>query len=197
MGYHDYHEKLKNLSSSWLMAIYHKSTTLDKLHKHDDVFRVYGALHTGPWIRIWCESGIQIKRPLCLHMVSIRICIVCCTVLKDCVWDPVLQSTCHVELTQDHIQSGSGIWIQIIRFQCPYGEPLCHMGELWFSDITRGITPNISDPYTALNFAKYYQFQKTTVDAIAMSQFFHQCATYKTAKKNCLFKIFFSTKTPT
>ena len=32
-----------------------------------------GGLHTESWIWVWCRSGIQIQRPLCLHTASIWI----------------------------------------------------------------------------------------------------------------------------
>ena len=54
---------------------------------------VTGALHTRPWIRIQCGSGIRIQRPLCLHTASIRIRASCWAVLHDSAWDPDQQ--CH------------------------------------------------------------------------------------------------------
>ena len=51
-------------------------------------------------------------------------------VLRDSAWNPCslavqcASSACRVELTPAHIESGSGIWIQWIRFQCLCGEPL-------------------------------------------------------------------------
>ena len=66
---------------------------------------VTGALHTGPWIRIRCTSGIRIQRLLCLHMASI--------------W---IRAACYAPL--DYIESGSGIRIQWIRFQCPLESPI-------------------------------------------------------------------------
>ena len=79
-----------------------------------------GALHKGPWIRIRCGSGIWIQRPLCLHTTSIRIRAVCCAAWQ-CMWSKCAKSACRVELTRDHIESGLGVRIQWIRFQC--GEP--------------------------------------------------------------------------
>ena len=39
---------------------------------------INGDLHKGFWMRNRCRSGIRIKRPLCLHTVSIRTRAACC-----------------------------------------------------------------------------------------------------------------------
>ena len=87
-----------------------------------------GALHTGPWIWIQCRSGIRIQRPLYLHTTLIWIQ-AACYATSDSEWDPVQQCNVYSLLgiwsshKTMHIESGLGIRIQLIRFQCPCGEP--------------------------------------------------------------------------
>ena len=89
--------------------------------------RLSGALHTGPWIWIRCGLGIRSQRPL----YPDPSCVLCCA--GQCVTpSPAVQctqSSWRLELTWDHIESGLGIRIQWIRFQCPCGKPQCHWGN--------------------------------------------------------------------
>ena len=56
-----------------------------------------GALHTGPWIRIRCVSGIQIQRPFCPHTASIRIQasrVLCCMIVRKIQFSGAMRVVC-------------------------------------------------------------------------------------------------------
>ena len=100
------------------------------LHTLSYTYVYNGALHTEPWIWIWCGSGILIQRPLFIppHDLDPDPSYVQCCVGECVRSSPAVQcaqSLWYLELMRDHIESGLGIQIQWIWFQCPCGEPQC------------------------------------------------------------------------
>ena len=97
------------------------------LYSHLQTANAYGALLTGPWIRIRYESGIRIQKPLFLHMASIWIRAACCAAWERAGTMVELQFSSAMRLVCAPCgDPARPHWIRIqwIRFRCPYEEPL-------------------------------------------------------------------------